>query len=264
MYSLKGKVALVTGSSRGLGRTYAFRLARCGADVVIHDVNESVIRQYEEGESPWEVVEALRREGVRATFLTADLTDSSQANALVQAAIAEFGKIDILVNNAGGDIGNDGQKPKPNDCLGIPEIDLRVMIDRNLVSCMHMCRAVAPDMIPRRQGKIVNIASMAGHMGVGDGGSIYAVAKAGVIHWTACLAKQLRPHDINVNCISPGATRTARFLATRYVPPVDPNSSFLERDGEPEELAKVVEFLAGPLSDYISGQTLRVDGGRHC
>lgn len=261
MYSLKGKVALVTGSSRGLGRAYALRLARCGADVIIHDINESVIRQYAEGDSPQEVVDAVRKEGVRATFLTADLTDSSQVDRFVKAAIAEMGKIDILVNNAGGDIGANGEKPKPNDCLGVPEADMRIMIERNLISCMHVCRAVAPDMIPRRQGKIINIASMAAHVGVADGGSMYAVAKAGVVHWTACLAKQLRPHNITVNCISPGAVTTARFLATRYVPPVDPNSSFLERPAEPEELAKVVEFLAGPLSDYISAQTIQVNGG---
>jgi 3-oxoacyl-[acyl-carrier protein] reductase len=264
MYPLQRKVALVTGSSRGLGRAYALRLAGCGADVAVHDLNRAMIRQYGEGEDPQEVVAQCRAHGVRSAFYEADLMDAEQARRLVAAVLADFGRLDILVNNAGGDIGVGLVKPSPNDCLAIPDEDLRAMIDRNLLTCMHACRAAAPHMLERKQGKIINVASFAAHIGIADGGSVYAVAKAGVVHWTACLAKQLRPHNVTVNCISPGPTRTARFLATRHVPPTDPASSFLERDGEPEELAKVVEFLASPLSDYVSGQTIIVDGGRSC
>ena len=113
----------------------------------------------------------------------------------------------MLVNNAGGDIAAEGGKPKPNDCLEIPERDLHAVMDRNLLGTMNVCRAVAPAMMERREGRIVNVASVAG-MGATSVGPIYAVAKAGIIHYTRCLAAQLRPYGVNVNCISPGGRRS--------------------------------------------------------
>src|SRR5947209_3224532 len=241
---LGGRVALVTGSGRGLGRAYAMHLARLGADVVVHDIDAEATAVYGEGESAEEVVAAIRELGRRSLFVEADVCSSEQVGRAVERALAEVGRIDILVNNAGGDIAAEGGKPQPNDCLEIPERDLHAVMDRNLLGTMNLCRAVAPEMMERREGRIVNISSVAG-LGATTIGPIYAVAKAAIIHYTRCLAAQLRPYGINVNCISPGGTLSARFLADR--PELTPEQltpkSRLERLGQPEDMAKVIEFL---------------------
>ncbi len=258
---LAGRVALVTGSGRGLGQAHALRLARLGADVVVHDSTASATAVYGEGASAEEIVAAIRGLGRRSLFVAADVRDSDQVGAAARQVLDEFGRIDILVNNAGGDIAAAGGKPRPNDCLEIPEADMHAVMDRNLTGTMNFCRAVAPAMIERREGRIVNIASVAGLMPCIDG-PIYAVAKAAIIHYTACLALQLRPYGINVNCISPGGTKSARFLADRpYLTPeqLTPKSR-LERLGEPEDIAKVVEFLVTDLSDFVNGQNITVSG----
>jgi 3-oxoacyl-[acyl-carrier protein] reductase len=259
---LLGKVALVTGSSRGLGRAYALRLARLGADVVVHDITLEAAAEYGEDTSGEGAAEAIRALGRRSFFEAADVRDSGAVRALVDRVVGEFGRIDILVNNAGGDIAERGGKPRPNDCVEIPEADLHAVMDRNLLGTMHCCRAVAPLMIEQRAGKIVNIASVAAYQGSGNS-SIYSVAKAAILHYTRCLAAQLRPYGVNVNCIAPGAVKTARFLADRphLTPEQLKGKGALERIGEVEDLAKVVEFFATDLSDFVSGQILRVDGG---
>lgn len=258
---LKGRVALVTGSGRGLGRAYALHLARLGADVVVHDIDARATAVYGEGESAEEVVEAIRQLGRRSLFVAADVGDSAQVDAAVRQMLEALGRIDILVNNAGGDIAAAGGKPEPNDCLEIPERDVRAVMDRNLTGTMNVCRAVAPGMIERREGRIVNVASVAGLYAT-TVGSIYGVAKAAIIHYTRCLAAQLRPYGINVNCVSPGGTLSARFLADR--PHLTPEQlapkSRLERLGEPEDVAKVIEFLVTDLSDFVTGQNLKVAG----
>jgi 3-oxoacyl-[acyl-carrier protein] reductase len=258
---LAGKVALVTGSGRGLGRAYAGHLARLGADVVIHDIDASATAVYGEGESAEEVVEEICALGRRSFFVAADVIDSGQVHAAVRQVVEAFGRIDVLVNNAGGDIAAAGGKPQPNDCLEIPEADLHAVMDRNLTGTMNVCRAVAPSMMERREGRIVNVASVAGLVAATDG-PIYAVAKAAIIQYTRCLAAQLRPYGINVNCISPGGTLSARFLADR--PELTPDrlspKSRLERFGNPEDVAKVVEFLVTDLSDFVTGQNIKVDG----
>src|SRR5438045_3363051 len=142
--------------------------------------------------------------------VAADVSRSEMVEAAVRQVIAEWGRIDVLVNNAGGDIAAEGGKPQPNDCLEIPERDLHAVMDRNLLGTMNVCRAVAPGMMERREGRIVNVASVAG-LHATTVGPIYAVAKSAIIHYTRCLAAQLRPYGINVNCISPRATRSARF-----------------------------------------------------
>jgi 3-oxoacyl-[acyl-carrier protein] reductase len=258
---LAGKVALVTGSGRGLGRAYAVHLARLGADVIVHDIDASATAVYGEGKSAEEVVQQIRDLGRRSLFVAADVRDSSQVETAIQEALAAMGRIDILVNNAGGDIAAEGGKPQPNDCLEIPERDLRAVMDRNLIATMNVSRAVAPGMMERREGRIVNVASVAG-LGPTTVGPIYAVAKAAIISYTRCLAAQLRPYGINVNCISPGGTLTARFLADR--PHLTPDrlapKSRLERLAEPVDMAKVVEFLVTDLSDFVTGQNIKVDG----
>jgi 3-oxoacyl-[acyl-carrier protein] reductase len=258
---LAGKVALVTGSGRGLGRAYAVHLARLGADVVVHDSDASATAVYGEGESAEEIVEEIRRIGRRSFFVAADVRESDQVEAAVRRILAEWGRVDVLVNNAGGDIAAEGGKPQPNDCLEIPERDMHAVMDRNLLGTMNVCRAVSSGMMERREGRIVNVASVAG-LGPTVVGPIYAVAKAAIIHYTRCLAAQLRPYGINVNCISPGGTLSARFLADR--PELTPDhlapKSRLERLGKPEDMAKVVEFLVSDLSDFVTGQNIKVSG----
>ena len=260
---IPGKVALVTGSSRGLGRTIAQRLATGGADIVLHDVDPAQAGAYGEASGPEQVVAEIESLGRRCAVFFGDLTQRAAADAIAASALAHFGRLDVLVNCAGGDIGASGAKPVPNDCVGIPDEDLRVILDRNLVSVMNMSRAVAPHMMERGSGSIINIASMAGLMGC-ENGSIYAVAKAGVIHWTRCLAKQLRAHGVNVNTVSPGDTVTARYLASRAV---DPNKladeGRLTRLGRPDDIAKACLFLASDLAAFITGQNVPVDGGRY-
>lgn len=260
---IPGQVALVTGSTRGLGRAIAYRLATAGADVVLHDINPSQASVYGEAAGPEAVVDEIERLGRRCAVVFGDLCQRSAADQIAAEVVGRFGRIDTLVNCAGGDIGVSGGKPVPNDCLGIPDADLEIMIDRNLVSVMHMSRAVAPSMIERGKGRIVNIASLAGLLPCDDG-SIYAVAKAGVIHWTRCLARQLRPQGVTVNCVSPGPTRTARFLVTRHVPEEVLNEQgSLTRLGVPDDIAKAVLFFSSDLAAYVTGQNLVVSGDCH-
>jgi NAD(P)-dependent dehydrogenase (short-subunit alcohol dehydrogenase family) len=258
---IPGKVALITGSTRGLGRAIARRFAIAGADIALHDVSPAEASQYGEASGPDEVVAEIEALGRRCAVFYGDLSGAEAAADVARSALERFGRVDVLVNCAGGDIGASGGKPDPNDCVEIPEEDLRVVMDRNLLSVMHMSRALCPHMTERGEGSIINISSGAGLIPCAQGG-IYAVAKAGVIHWTRCLAAQLRAHGVNVNCVAPGETRTARFLASRYVPPERLNDAGrLTRLGEPDDVACVCLFLASDLARFVSGQTISVNGG---
>jgi 3-oxoacyl-[acyl-carrier protein] reductase len=257
---LDGRVALVTGSSRGLGRAYALRLAEAGADVAVHDISADKLAEFGEGRDIGEVVDAVRACRRRSTAVIGDLTDPEAVRRIFDEVEAALGPLDIVVNNAGGDIAaRGGKRPDPNDCVRIHPDDVRAVVERNLYTTIFCCREAAARMMTRRRGKIINISSMAGVMPVTEG-AIYATAKAGIAMYTKSLALQLRPHDINVNCIAPGPTWTARFAATRSVASEE-GKSRLQRIGQPEDLAKVVEFLAGPLSDHVSGQVIAVNGG---
>jgi 3-oxoacyl-[acyl-carrier protein] reductase len=220
-----------------------------------------------------ETVERLRAKGRRSTGVIADLTQSAGARHLAEQALAALGgQVDVLINNAGGDVVGDdpaaaGGKPQPNDAF-IPEEQLAAVLQRNLLSCMHSCRAFLPSMIAAGCGKIINIASVAAIRGVAHE-ITYAVSKAGVVHYSRCLATQLRPQGITANCIAPGPTRSGRFLATlAQRGQTDTNrlaaTSRLERLGEPADMANVVEFFCSDLSDFVNGQVLVVDGGQHC
>lgn len=258
---IPGRVALVTGSTRGLGRAIARRLARGGADVVLHDQDAAQAAVYGEAASPDEVVAEIEGLGRRCALFFGDLRHRAAADEVALGALAAMGRIDVLVNCAGGDIGAAGVKPVPNECIEIPDEDLHVVMDRNLFCTMNMSRAVAAHMIARGDGSIINIASVAGMVPCA-GGSVYAVAKAGVIHWTRCLAAQLREHGINVNAISPGDTLTGRFQASRYVAPERlADRGRLTRLGDPDDVARACLFLASDLAAYISGQNLPVNGG---
>lgn len=259
--TLTGQVAFVTGSGRGLGRAIAERMAERGADIAVHDVTPDAPAEFGEAENLEAVAYDLRRHGGRVVAVSGDIADEQAVQTMTQKIEAALGPATLLVNCAGGDIAARGGKPQPNNALGIPLEDVRALLDRNLIGTMLVCRAVCPGMIAQRGGAVVNIASVAAHVGTGEG-VVYAVAKAGIVQWTRCLAKELRPHGVRVNCVSPGPTMTARFLATR---PTDPRlrdqSVPLERYATPGEVADAIVFLCSESGRFISGQVLRVDGG---
>jgi 3-oxoacyl-[acyl-carrier protein] reductase len=262
---LEGQVALVTGAGRGLGRAFAERLAAQGAAVGVHGMREHGPAEYGEGTTLSATAEEIGRvHGVRTCRVLGDLTDAGQVVEVVSAVEAALGPIDVLVHNAGGDIAAAGGKPDPNDAVMIPEADVRAVLERNLLSTILVCQQVARGMMARRRGRILTVSSIAAFRGRADG-AIYATAKAGVVHYTRCLADQLRAYDVAVNSLAPGETRTGRFLATRAVDPERlAEAGTLERIGTVDEVARVVEFFAGPLGAFVSGQVLRVDGGAQC
>jgi 3-oxoacyl-[acyl-carrier protein] reductase len=262
---LEGQVALVTGAGRGLGRAFAERLAALGCPIGVHGMREGGPAEYGEGTTLSDTAREIAEEhGVRTCRALGDLTDAAQVERVVATVEAELGEVEILVHNAGGDIAARGGKPDPNDAVGIKEEDVRAVLERNLLSTILVCQRVARGMMARRRGRILTISSIAAFHGRAHG-VIYATAKAGVVHYTRCLAAQLRPYDVTVNSLAPGDTRTGRFLGTR---PVDParlvENGTLERIATVDEVAHVVEFFAGPLGAFVSGQVLRVDGGTQC
>jgi 3-oxoacyl-[acyl-carrier protein] reductase len=199
-----------------------------------------------------------------------DVTDEAEVQRMADAIRKQLGKIDILVTNAGGDIGAGGTgvgrggRPSPDDCVGIPVADIKAVLDRNLLSCILCCRAVAPELMQRKNGRIITIGSIAGTFGRDDG-AIYCVAKAGVHEYTRCLATQLRPYNVPVNCIAPGGTVTNRFLVIHEIEQQKlVEEGTLVRYGRPHEVAHAVAFLASEAGRFISGQVIRVDGGSQC
>jgi 3-oxoacyl-[acyl-carrier protein] reductase len=264
---LTGKVAWVTGSSRGIGRSIIARLAKAGATVVLHGTHPESPRSFNEGTSLEAAAQEISTEyGVECLPVHGDLTQAAIVEKIVDRIREVFQRIDILVNCAGGDIGRKGLqaplagKPEKNDAVFISVEDIRTVLDRNLLTCILCCRAVAPEMMERKSGRIVNIGSIAGLLGI-DRSVMYATAKAGLHEYTRCLAVQLRPFNINVNALAPGDIVTERWKASRpYEAEKMVADGTLERYGQPEEIADVVEFLVSPPSSYISGQVLRVDG----
>jgi 3-oxoacyl-[acyl-carrier protein] reductase len=251
---LAGKVVLVTGSSRGLGRFYALELARRGADVAIHDVDTSAAARFGEAASGDAVADEIRALGRRSAFFVADLTDSDQTERLIGQVVDGFGQLDVLVNNAGGDIGATTPRPEPNDAIDIDPADIRSVLERNVLTTMFACKYAAAHMRERRTGRIVNIGSVAGHAPARQG-IVYAAAKAANSHYTRCLAEELRPFDVNVNCLAPTATYTGRFLATREVGDQGEKSR-LQQVAEPADMASIVAFLVGPESARLTGETI--------
>jgi 3-oxoacyl-[acyl-carrier protein] reductase len=262
---LEGQVALVTGAGRGLGRAFAERLAALGCAVGVHGMREHGPAEYGEGTTLTETARAIGEEyGVPSCRAQGDLTDGAEVVRVASEVEAALGPIDVLVHNAGGDIAAAGGRPDPNDAVMVKEVDVRAVLERNLLSTILVCQRVAQTMMARRRGRILTISSVAAFHGRAHG-VIYATAKAGVVHYTRCLAAQLRPYDVTVNSLAPGDTRTARFLGTRDVDPARMvEDGTLERIATVDEVARVVEFFAGPLGAFVSGQVLRVDGGTQC
>lgn len=260
---LSGKVAWVTASARGLGRAIAERLARCGAAVAVHSRFDRTAAEFGEAPSTTHVAEEIRKLGVPVTTVFADLSDPEQVKAAARKIETDLGPVHVLVNNAGGDIAAAGGKPENNDALAISEEDFRAVLDRNLLTTVHCCRAVVPGMISRQGGRVINIGSVAGFRG-GTEQTTYATAKAAQAHYTRCLAAQVRAHNITVNMVAPGGTITGRFIATGQARQdlLDAmDRPTLIRYATPDEIACAVQFFASPLSDFVSGQILRVDGG---
>lgn len=260
--TLEGQVALVTGAGRGLGRAFAERLAALGCNIAVHGMREHGPSEYGGSQTLTGVAHAIAQTfQVRTIKLLGDLTRMDEVARTVSATTTELGPIDILVHNAGGDIAASGGKPDPNDVVNIKPEDVRAVLDRNLLSTIFVCQEVAKTMMHRRQGRIITVGSVAAFKGRTNG-SIYATAKAGAMHFTRCLADQMRPYNVTVNAIAPGDTRTERFLATRAV---DPNrlaeDGTLDRIATVDEVARVVEFFAGPMGAFVSGQVVRIDGG---
>ena len=268
---LHEKVVWVTGSSRGIGRAIAAHMASLGASVVVHGTGPYSSRAFNEADSLEAVAQAIAAEhGTKVLPVHGDLTDEKTVKALAGEIRARFGRIDILVNSAGGDIGTAGTsgprggKPADNDALFISLEDLRTVLDRNLMTCILACREVAPEMMKRKSGSIVNIGSVDGLWGQ-EKSAIYATAKAAVHEYTRCLALLLRPHNIRVNAIAPGDVMTPRWKASRsYDPRMAVEEGTLDRYGRPVEIARVVEFLVSDAASYITGQVIRADGGTQC
>ena len=243
--SLKGRVAVVTGGSRGIGRAVALRLAEAGADIaVIYAGNRAAAD---------ETCEAVRALGARAVAIQCDVSSAEEAAAAVKQARAELGPIDILINNAG--ITRDGIS------LRMKEADFRRVIDVNLTGAFFMAQAAMSDFVRRRSGRIVNISSVAGLMG-NAGQANYSAAKAGMIGLTKTLARELAGRGVTVNAVAPGFVKTEMTAAMNEAALSEGVKSVpMGRMAEPAEIAEAVAFLAGDRAAYITGTVLNVSGG---
>ncbi|AVM23784.1 3-oxoacyl-[acyl-carrier-protein] reductase [Bacillus pumilus] len=242
---LTNKTAVVTGASRGIGRSIAIDLAKSGANVVVnYSGNEAKAN---------EVVDEIKALGQQAFAVKADVSNAEEVQALMKQAIDTFGSIDILVNNAG--------ITKDNLLMRMKENEWDDVININLKGVFNCTKAVTRQMMKQRSGRIINLASVVGVCG-NPGQANYVAAKAGVIGLTKTTAKELATRHITVNAVAPG------FISTDMTDKLDENVQTemlkqipLARFGAPEDISNVVVFLASEGAGYITGQTIQVDGG---
>jgi 3-oxoacyl-[acyl-carrier protein] reductase len=242
--ALADQVAIITGSSRGIGKATALALAGVGAKVVVNYARSS--------EAAEAVVSEIEAKGGEALALQADVSKADEVDAMIAAAMEKFGRIDVLVNNAG--------ITRDTLLLRMKPEDWQAVIDLNLTGVFLCTRAVSKIMLKQRSGRIINISSVAGLMG-NPGQANYSAAKAGVIGFTKTIAKELAPRGITANVVAPG------FIATDMTGDLKNTEEILKyiplaRYGQAEEVAGLIRFLAAdPAAAYITGQTLNVDGG---
>ncbi|HEX6611249.1 MAG TPA: SDR family NAD(P)-dependent oxidoreductase [Hyphomicrobiaceae bacterium] len=254
--NLTGQVVLVTGAGQGIGKACALAMAKAGADVATVDIN---------GESVKETADAIIGLGRRSLALRADLGSVADIDRMIGETIAAFGRIDTLVNNAG--------VTRRADIMDLTEEDWDRTHRVNAKGVFFCLQRAARDMIPRRSGRIINIASIAGKGYAGTSNAIYAASKGAVISLTKTAAQQLGPYNINVNAVCPGIVRTAMWREINRVlaekegrSPEEVEAGKLEtvpirRANEPEDIADMVVFLASPASRNVTGQAFNVDGG---
>ncbi len=245
MISLKGKTALVTGGSRGIGKAIVLKLAQAGADVAF--TYRSSTAQAEE------VKAEAEKYGVRALSFQADAVDPVQAAEVVKAITDAWGRLDILINNAG--VTKDGL------LMRMSEQDWDYVINSNLKSVFNYTKAAMKTMMSQRSGKMINISSVVGSMG-NAGQANYAASKAGIVGFSKSVAKELSSRNVTCNVVAPGWVDTDMT----HVLSEDAKKAFmdsipLKRAATPDDIAGAVLFLSSDLSNYITGQVLHVDGG---
>lgn len=243
---LKNKIAIVTGSRRGIGRSITLELAKEGAKVVVSDIDLKECQN---------VCDEIKKTGSDAIAVKCDVSKKRDVDAMVKKTIQKFKRIDILVNNAGVFL----MKP----FVQMTEKDWDFVLDINLKGVFLCANAVAKQMVKQKGGKIISIASIAGEVGFMNS-SAYCASKAGIINLTRELAMELSPHNINVNVVAPGviATKmTEDMLKDKKAKEVLLANTPLGRMGNPEEIGKAAIFLASNDSNFITGHTLVVDGG---
>jgi 3-oxoacyl-[acyl-carrier protein] reductase len=265
MGELSEQVAIVTGGASGIGTSIVKVLAREGASVIIADVDR---------ERADEIVKQVRGEGETALAVKTDCSQATEVNQMVKATAEMFGRIDILVNNVGIGLRVMGYStPEQRLIENYPEEHWDRIMNVNLKSVFLCSKAVVPIMKKQKSGNIVNISSGAGRVGMGMYGSgpAYGVSKAGVINLTKTLARQLAPHKIRVNCVSPGdisgtdsdGTRTIGFLLTEREIEEARKLIPLGEVGKPIDVANAVLFFVSKRSSWLTGVTLDVDGGKY-
>ena len=257
---LAGKVALITGAGRGLGRAYALRLASLGADVVINDIDLNSAAVYDEKLSAPTVMDEVRAIGRKSIGIEADVSKKAEVDAMVDQTIDELHRLDILVCNAGGLSGS----PEESLASTVPEEDFNATLGMNLHGVVFCCQAAVPHMRANGGGRIVNVSSEYA-MRASRGGkyAAYGTAKAAIIGYTMFLAEEVGQYGINVNAIAPGYILTSMAVAELgdqegYE---SADGVALRRWGTTQDCANVIEFLCTDLSQYVTGQTMIVDGG---
>ncbi len=244
---LKGKVAVVTGSGRGIGAETVLALAQEGVKVVVTDID---------AESARATQQRLAARGFDASAVPADVCRAESVEALVRAAVDAFGSVHILVNNAGF--------PRDNYLAKMPESDWDAVIDTILKGAYHCTKAVLPMMMAQRFGRIINISSRA-HLG-NPGQANYSAAKAGIIGFTRAVSLEQGRYNITANAIAPGFIETEGIRALPHYQRIKQAAiakTPLERVGTPRDIANAVVYLASDAAGYITGETLHVTGGRY-